>query len=308
MPCRSPTASASAIFFIGKSTLRCPSEQGEFLFQRRLPCFGQHTQQMLEQDMEPAAPPACAAGAVMADFRDGQADKIDPVRRPVAQVRRAGDGRRATWPASRLALADVHQESVNLIQCQHGGRRIVNARRQSLVGDVHHDAKRKTRVLFHRPLGTDGDTGTQSAGLDGTTAAVYAKQRIAPGQKSPTCGTNSITTSARSAIAIRSRWSNATTTPEIPRCATVEAWLSVRRRPAWLLFARMKWLGIDALHHGGSFFSHCLEHRNRPQRLTEPLYEPEETAMHTRLQTMANATGNCGVVSSIRPEAAMVYV
>src|SRR5271165_4361234 len=34
----------------------------------------------------------------------------------------------------------------------------------------------------------------------------------------------------------------------------------------------------------------------------------KKTAMHTRLQTMANATGNCGVVSSIRPEAAMVYV
>src|SRR5208337_1124900 len=80
--------SASAIFFIGKSTLRCPPEQGEFLLQRRLTRFGQHTQQMLEQDMEPARH-LHAAGAVMANFRDGQADKIDPVWRPVAQAQPA---------------------------------------------------------------------------------------------------------------------------------------------------------------------------------------------------------------------------
>src|SRR5271157_5105546 len=65
---------ASAIFFIGKSTLRCSLEQGEFLPQRRLTRFGQHTQQMLEKDMEPARH-LHAAGAEMANFRDGQADK-----------------------------------------------------------------------------------------------------------------------------------------------------------------------------------------------------------------------------------------
>ena len=74
-------------------------------------------------------------------------------------------------------------KSMNLIQRQHGGRRIVDGRRQGLVGDVHHDAKCETRILLHRALGTNGDTGTQCVGIDGTTAAAYAKQRIAPGHK-----------------------------------------------------------------------------------------------------------------------------
>ena len=55
--CRCPASlppPRSAIFFIGKSTLGCPLEQGEFLFQRSLTRFGQHAQQVLEQDMEPA--------------------------------------------------------------------------------------------------------------------------------------------------------------------------------------------------------------------------------------------------------------
>src|SRR5271157_6510324 len=103
---------ASAVFFIGKSTLRCSLEQGEFLLQRRLTCFGQYTQQMLEQDMEPARH-LHAAGAVMANFRDGQADKIDPVWRPVAQAQPAMGVERLA--GIEAALADVHQEPVNLI-------------------------------------------------------------------------------------------------------------------------------------------------------------------------------------------------
>src|SRR5271157_6078566 len=86
---------------------------------------------------------------------------------------------------TEAALADVHQKTVNLIQGQHGSRRIIDRGRQRLVGDVHHDAKSKTWVLLHRPLGANGDTGPQRADLDGTTAAAYVKQRIAPGHEVP---------------------------------------------------------------------------------------------------------------------------
>ena len=45
-------------------------------------------------------------------------------------------------------------------------------------------------------------------------------------------------------------------------------------------------------------------------RIEDPSHcaNQKKIAMHARLQPMANATGNCGVVASIRPEAAMVYL
>jgi hypothetical protein len=45
-------------------------------------------------------------------------------------------------------------------------------------------------------------------------------------------------------------------------------------------------------------------------RNVEPSHCPnhKKIAMHARLQKIAYATGNCGAVSPIRPDAAMVYV
>ena len=100
-------------------------EQAEFLLQSRLSGFRHYMQQMFEHGLEPARH-LHAAAAVMANFRDGQADKIRPVRRPVVQTRSAVGI--ASLAGIQSAYTDVHQEPVDLIQRQHGGRRIVDGR------------------------------------------------------------------------------------------------------------------------------------------------------------------------------------
>ena len=124
----------------------------------------------------------CYLNAAGAEWRISVMPRLTKSTSPVSRSTSvAGPGHRAS-PSIQAALTHVHQEPVNLIECQHGGRRIVDGRRQSLVGNVHHDAKGKARVLLHRVLGAYGDTGTQNAGIDGP-AAPYAKQRITPGYK-----------------------------------------------------------------------------------------------------------------------------
>ena len=213
----------------------------------------------------------------------------------------AGHGRRAL-AGTEAALADVHQKPVNLIQGQHGSRRIIDRRRQRLVGNVHHDAKGKTWVLLHRPLGANGDTGPQRADLDGTTAAANAKQRIAPGHEVP---------NLRHQFDYHlSTFGNRHQAPPVKRqhdarSPNVLNYRSVafrRRRPALLLVGRIEWLGVDALHHGASFTRHCLEDRNRPQRCTEPLDEPEKDgdAHQVADDGKRNWQLRCRVVNSAR--------
>lgn len=56
---------------------------------------------MLEQGLEPARH-LHAAGAEMANFRNSQADKIDPVRRPVAQAQPAVGVARSRYRSNRV--------------------------------------------------------------------------------------------------------------------------------------------------------------------------------------------------------------
>ena len=94
--------------------------------------------------------------------------------------------------------------------------------------------------------------------------------------KSPTCGTNSITTSAtlgdRHQVGLIKRQHDARS----PQVLDDGSLTLGGRRPARLLFGRIKSLGIDALHNSTSFVRDALEHGNRPQRSSHPLHKPEE--------------------------------
>ena len=94
--------------------------------------------------------------------------------------------------------------------------------------------------------------------------------------KSPTCGTSSITTSARSAIATRSRWPNASTTPELPTCSTTDASRFRRRQTSPVALRRDQMARDRRSPPRRALPRPRLEHRNRPQRSAEPLREPEE--------------------------------
>jgi hypothetical protein len=73
---------------------------------------------------------------------------------------------------------------VDLIQCEHGGRRIVDGRRQGLIGDVDHDAKGEPRVLLDRAFGAGGNARAQGVGVDGASTLAYSKQRMTAGHVS----------------------------------------------------------------------------------------------------------------------------
>jgi hypothetical protein len=70
--------------------------------------------------------------------------------------------------ATRVELfqADVAQEAMKLIQRQHGRSRVIDRRGQGARGDVHHDAKRKAGILFHRPLRPKGNHVVQRRLID----------------------------------------------------------------------------------------------------------------------------------------------
>ena len=118
--------------------------------------------------------------------------------RPVHQPHPA---RRIAHPfVVQVPAADVAKQVMNLVDGQDRGGRVVDGRRKSLGGDVHHDPQRKGRVLLQGAFLTHGDRLTQGAGRQGCPALKTRNKGSPIATKSPTCGTISMTQSARWAI------------------------------------------------------------------------------------------------------------
>ena len=60
-----------------------------------------------------------------------------------------------------MPLADHAQQTLKLIECEDGGRRIVYRLRQRLDGDVDDNPKRKGGILLHRALRPERNQSAQ---------------------------------------------------------------------------------------------------------------------------------------------------
>src|SRR6516162_6943311 len=91
----------------------------------------------------------------MTYFRDRELDEIPPVWRAVDEAHPA-----FCVPDALIvetAVADVTQQVMKLVDGEHGGRRVVDCRRQPLVGNIDDDPKRERRVLLNCALGAEGN-------------------------------------------------------------------------------------------------------------------------------------------------------
>ena len=68
------------------------------------------------------------------------------------------------------------KHSVELIDGQNGGRRVVDCWRQSLDGNIYDHTNRKRQVLLDGAFWSKGDLGTKLAVIDRGCAAVQTKQ------------------------------------------------------------------------------------------------------------------------------------
>ena len=78
-----------------------------------------------------------------------------------------------------MARTNEAKQSVKLIDCQNGGRWVVDRRRQSLDGNIYDHANRKRQVLFDGAFWSEGHLGAKLAVINPGCAAVQAKQRVA---------------------------------------------------------------------------------------------------------------------------------
>ena len=67
---------------------------------------------------------------------------------------------------------------MDLVDGEHGCRRVVDGRRERLQRDVGDDPEREQRILLHRPLGAERDRRLQHAVVDRGGAAVEDEQRL----------------------------------------------------------------------------------------------------------------------------------
>ena len=71
---------------------------------------------------------------------------------------------------------------MDLVDGEHGGRRVVDRRRQRLQRDVDDDAEGERRILFHRPFRAERD-GFPDRRVEPTAPAVDVEQRVALGHE-----------------------------------------------------------------------------------------------------------------------------
>ena len=117
-------------------------------------------------------------------------------------------------PVVQAAAADVAEEVMDLVDGQDRGGRVVDRRREPLGGDVHDDPEREGRVLLQGAFLAEGDRLAQRVRRRARRPPWKTRNRGSPAAtKSPTCGTSSMTQSARSARATSPRTSKARTTP-----------------------------------------------------------------------------------------------
>ena len=122
----------------------------ELLAERRGTARGQGLDQALEHGAEPAND-LDAAAPVEADLGHGEAHVIVPVRR--ADDEPPLPCGIADAVVGELAMRDLRQEMLEMVDRDDGGRRVVDRGRERLRGDVDDDAEREGGILVDLPLG-----------------------------------------------------------------------------------------------------------------------------------------------------------
>src|SRR5262245_58233900 len=115
--------------------------------------------------------------AIEADFAAAQMHEILPVRSPENLAQLAGlvpDGVVVKMPPAGHA-----QQALQLIDGEHGGRRVVDGLRQRLDGDVDDDAKGEQGILLDGALGAERDRAPQSRLVDRAGAAIEQEEGFA---------------------------------------------------------------------------------------------------------------------------------
>src|SRR5215471_6733072 len=102
-----------------------------------------------------------AVAAVLPNLSCAQLHKVFPVRCAINETKLAGAVLFLSF--AQKASANVAQEMMNLIDRQHGRRRIVYGWRQSFAGNVHDNPKCKHRILLEGALMAHRDRIAQSA-------------------------------------------------------------------------------------------------------------------------------------------------
>ena len=103
-------------------------------------------------------------------------NEVLPVRRAEDHARLAGGIQHDVGP--QVPPPEHAQQSLHLVDREHGRRRIVDRRRERLEPDVDQDAEGEHRILLERPLGSEGHVGAQRLVGDRRRATVQHEQRL----------------------------------------------------------------------------------------------------------------------------------
>src|SRR5262249_36108493 len=81
----------------------------------------------------------------------------------------------------QISLPYLAEEMMDLVQGENRRGRVVYCRRQSLEGNIHHDAKRKSGILFERAFLANGNRLTQCLGQERCAALIDSEQGVSGG-------------------------------------------------------------------------------------------------------------------------------
>ena len=127
-----------------------------------------------------------AAGAEMAYLGEGEVHEVLPVGGP--ENHPEGALLVIDLLAAQMPAADRQQQPVQLVDGEGGRCRVIDRRRQRLVGNIHQDAEGKGRVLLNGPFRPEGDRRPQFTVVNAVGAAIEAKQRLVLRQRNPPPG------------------------------------------------------------------------------------------------------------------------
>src|SRR5262249_19151319 len=129
-------------------------QQGQLVTKKQCTCFGQCLNQVFEHG--PQTPRNVnALAAKVTDLGEGQVNEILPVWRPVDESKPAGGVSYVS--ITQVPITDLAKEVMDLVQGKNRRGRVVNCRRKSLRGNVHHDAERKSRILLEGAFLANGN-------------------------------------------------------------------------------------------------------------------------------------------------------
>src|SRR5262249_53094363 len=138
----------------GKDSLCCASQYSQLLHKRRVTILRKRRQKIVQQCPQPPGN-LDALSPVLANLGKTQMDEIAPIRRVKSEpVLAAGINKESVI---QMPARDKTQKMMNLIQCQHRCRRVVNGRRQRLARNIDDDPQCEGRILLVSALRTDCD-------------------------------------------------------------------------------------------------------------------------------------------------------